>query len=107
MCVPFELNSINLRILRHVYLIDIYSSHMSTRLISIYGSITSLWWKYSGDGAGFIAAAVVLTLTAARATVGLLFKSNAHAYVPLRWTSGRAVNQADSGVRGASDATAS
>lgn len=107
MCVLSELNSINIRILRYFYSINIQSHHISVRFISICGSISSSSWKHSGGGTDFIAATVVLTLTAARATVGLLFKNGAHAYVPLRWKSGRAFNQAGSSLRGASDATAS
>lgn len=107
MRVLSELNSIKIRMLRYFYSINIQYHYMSVSFISIYGSISSPSWKHSGGGADFIAAAVILTLTAARATVGLLFKNGAHAYGPLRWKSGRAFNQAGSSLRGASDATAS
>jgi hypothetical protein len=107
MCVLSELSSINAGDGRQLHWLNVISGHISVRLISIYESISSWSWKYSGGGVGFIAAAAVLTSTAACGAVGLLLKDDAHSYAPLRRKSGRAVNQAGSSVQGASDATAS
>lgn len=107
MSVLSNSNSANSRPGRRFNWQDVHSDYVSMRLISIYASLSSWWWKYSGDGTGFIAAAAVLTSTAACGVAGLLLKSDAHSYAPLRRRSRRAVNRAGSSVQGASDATAS
>jgi len=106
MSVLSKLNYVNLRDWRRFHWMVAYPSQISAGMISIYGSI-SLRWRYSGGEVGFIAAAAVLTSAAACGVIGLLLKNDARSHAPLRWKSGRAVDQAGSNVQGASDATAS
>lgn len=102
-----ELNSINTHSNIRLSLININFSCFYARFIYVNEIISSLLWKYSGGWGGFIAAAAVLTSTAACGAIGLLSKNQAHSSAPRRGKSGPTLGQADSSAQGASDATAS